>query len=183
MAKDLNEHILLELLYNDPDNAVELIYRRYWKELYVYIFAFTHNKSFTEDILQETFFNLWKYKNTIHVKDTIIGYLKTSARNIYIRAAKSNTQNATVEIDPDNGVSSQLSDENDYLKKVDYNETEKRLKKVVDIMPKQMQNIFLLRKDEELSHEEIGQRLHIAKGTVKKQLYYALKLLRKNFSK
>lgn len=183
MSKDLNEHILIELLSHDPDRAIELTYQQYWKELYLYIFSLTRNKSLTEDLLQETFLNLWKYKGSIQIKESIIAYLKTSARNIYIRYSKNTTLNRTIEMDEHTGNVHDIFDQNDYIKKINYTETEDKIRQTVNTMPQQMQHVFLLRKENDLSYKEIGAKMNITEGTVKKQLYYALKLLKKKFSK
>jgi RNA polymerase sigma-70 factor (ECF subfamily) len=47
----------------------------------------------------------------------------------------------------------------------------------IDKLPSKMKAIFVLKRDEQLSHKEIAQRLGIAENTVKKQISNALKIL------
>ncbi|MFT4204791.1 MAG: sigma-70 family RNA polymerase sigma factor [Chitinophagaceae bacterium] len=175
----MDDDVLIGLLGKNKDEALELIYRRDWKELYVYIFSFTHNKNLTEDIIQETFLQLWKYKDSIQINDSIVGYLKTSAKNNYLRWVRQNQKRPIVEQNEMQDNAIETSEENIYMKNLAYREMQMRINKTIRKMPEQMQNVFVLRKERGLSYKQISKIMDIAEGTVKKQLYYAMKLLKR----
>jgi RNA polymerase sigma-70 factor (ECF subfamily) len=49
-------------------------------------------------------------------------------------------------------------------------ELQKNIDQAVSKLPSKMRDIYLLSRDEQLTHREIYQRLGIAEGTVKKQI-------------
>ena len=171
---NVEDAVLIKLLWKNKDEAISLIYRQYWKDLFLYIFSLTKNKSLTEDILQETFLNLWKYKDSVQITDSILAYLKSSSRNYYYKWLKKNNRTAAGVEDAED-----LPAKEDTGAKIEFDETQAKINFIIKKMPLQMKDVFLLRKESGLSYKQIGEKMNIAEGTVKKQLYYALKLIKK----
>ncbi|MNV23851.1 RNA polymerase sigma factor [compost metagenome] len=61
---------------------------------------------------------------------------------------------------------------------VHYKELKGIYDQAVEKLPSQRQRIFRLSREENLSHEEIAEQLHISKNTVKDQMVKSLKFIR-----
>lgn len=180
ITNKLEDNVLIELLRYKKESAIELIYRQYWKELYVYAFALCANSDLTEDLLQETFLNLWKYREQLHINDTITGYLKTMVKNLYLKWANKTGVSIAYTEDEMKIMQNQYYEENTYEKKISYNDLNEKIQVAIAKMPKQMKEIFILRKEHGLSYRHISEKINIKESTVKKQLYYAMKIIKKH---
>lgn len=65
----------------------------------------------------------------------------------------------------------------DIEEKISLDELQRNIDRAIAELPSKMQTVFLLSRDEQLSHWEIAEKLAIAEGTVKKQISNALKII------
>lgn len=70
-----------------------------------------------------------------------------------------------------------MSLEDDYVAK----ETELKIKQVIESLPTQCREAFILSREEQLSYKAIAERMNISVNTVEKHIGKALKRLRDEF--
>ncbi len=170
----LSDNELLLLLKRGNDFAFSEIYNRYWGKMVSYAVRLTKSEDESADLVQEIFVSLWNRKETLEIKGTLASYLIKSTRNLCLRFIERNIHptdfiNRLAEHTIDK---SQNIEENISLK-----ELQEHIYCCVAKLPKKMQEVYLLSRDEQLSYREIAKKLGITEGTVKKQISNSLKII------
>jgi RNA polymerase sigma-70 factor (ECF subfamily) len=160
--------------------AFEQLYKQYEGGLEKYVFFITHSKEVTEEIIQDIFVSVWKKKEKLPVLRSFRGYLYQIARNrviSYLRSIK--TRHKIVELDE--GTPGGCQNDADYP--VRYKQYYKMVLDAIEILPERKKKIFALSLEEDLTLDEIAQRLGISKSTAKQHLYIALAFIREYLQK
>ena len=128
-----------------------------------------------KDIIHEVFLNLWTKRKTLAYTDNLGPFLYASVRN---RIFNLISHKRIVSI----YVSSlqQIIDDGEYITDEALREKELRLiiDKEISTLPKKMQEVFKLSRNEHLSHRQIAEKLDLSEQTVRKHIQHALKILR-----
>jgi len=174
MYDKLSDIELTALLKEGDEAAFTEIYNRYWEKMASYAIRLTKSSDEGADIIQEMFVSLWNRRESLEVRGTLISYLIKGTRNLSLKYIEKNlTKHRFLER---LSVVSQ-----DFSSEIEENLSAKELQQYVDgavaKLPGKMKEIYLLSRDEQLTHREISQRLGIAEGTVKKQISNALKII------
>jgi len=174
MYDKLSDIELTALLKEGDDAAFTEIYNRYWEKMASYAIRLTKSSDEGADIIQEMFVSLWNRRESLEVRGTLISYLIKGTRNLSLKYIEKNLTKHRF-LERLSVVPQDLSSE------IEENLSAKELQQYVDgavaKLPGKMKEIYLLSRDEQLSHREISQRLGIAEGTVKKQISNALKII------
>ena len=174
----INEDVsLLEGMIAGDKAAFTRIYDRYWRSLFEHALKITRAPGDAEDIVQEVFCSLWKRRGTLIISGSLEAYLFSSVRYSAIRYIENNlTRHRYFQ---------RLSEAMDDHKAmaltetpVEYKELKERVYTVVEHLPTRMKEVYVLSRMQHLSHKEIATRLNIAESTVKKQIGYALRIIR-----
>lgn len=174
------DELLLELIKKGDQQAFSSIYDRFAVLLYVYACRICKDEVIAEDIIQEIFVSLWDKRRDIQLKSSLSAYLYTAVRYKFFDLVAKNK------------VRSDYVDEFKKFVEIGYYCTddyinEKELIALVEAevskLPSKMQEVFILSRNEGLSHKEISTLLLISEKTVKNQLTNALKILRVKLDK
>lgn len=178
----LTETELLVGLSNDSSECFTELYNRWVDTLHDFIFRFTKSEKLTDDIVQDTFVAIWRYRKTLEIHSSFKSYLFRVSYNLIIKETKRQIQHPLmddyVEIANNLSVSEQCvtqsMDFDAFIR--DYNEAKKKL------TPRQLE-IFTMSKEQECSIKEIAERLLIAEQSVKNQLAAATKIIKTDLQK
>ena len=171
---EVSETQLLALLKEGDEGAFTEIYNRHWETMAGYAIRLTRSIEESADIIQEIFVSLWRRRVSLEVKGPLVAYLIKATRNLCLKYLEKNlTKHQFLER------LSLWSDKfsNESEEQLDLKQLQAQLDESVALLPDKMRTIYLLSRNEQLSHREIAQRLGIAEGTVKKQINYALKII------
>ena len=70
---------------------------------------------------------------------------------------------------------------NDFIiENIERNDTDILIRKIIEILPEKCREVFLLSRYENLSNEEIAQKMDISVNTVRAHIYHALEVIRNN---
>jgi RNA polymerase sigma-70 factor (ECF subfamily) len=149
------------------------IVRRYQERLLRTVVKMTGRIDAAQDIVQDAFVRAWQALDSYDLKQPFYPWLSRIAINLtmnYFKKAKRETPlDDTYDTTPDPGL---LQDE-----KLALEENRKRLNRAIAELPEQYRVAFVLRTIEELSYDEIAQRLNISVGTVDSRLFRARRML------
>ncbi len=171
-----DDHILLNLLKEDNQSAYTEIFERYSKILVNHAYKMLGNQDEANDVVQEVFLSIWNKRQELTVTGSLSSYLYKA------------TKNRILNLIAHEKVVSRYADsisnfiENNYVvadSTLREEELEALIAKEIDLLPEKMREVFLLRKVEELSYEEIALKLNITDKTAKQQVYNSLKILRR----
>ena len=164
----------LEALRDGDHKAFKAIFIAYFNKIKTFIFGYIKSDPDAEELAEDLFVNLWVNRQSIDTSRSFNSYLHTVARNAAINFLKhKQVQEKYVNETP--LWESYYSSEEDYIAK----ELGLLVEDVVDKMPEQRKQIYLLSRNDGLSNGEIAERLNTTKRNVESQLSLALKEIRK----
>lgn len=172
----LPDQELLKAFQEGSGQAFEEIHNRYFKRLFVHAFKMLADEEAAQDIVQEVFINFWSKKESLQIQKSLAAYLYGSVRNRVLNA-----------IEQRNVYQHHLDSLGRFLEEageesVDQAAEQEAFQRVfqteIDNLPPKMREVFELRRNDELSYNEIADRLSISDKTVKKQINNAIKILK-----
>jgi RNA polymerase sigma-70 factor (ECF subfamily) len=150
MTNKLTDNELWEAVVSDSSRAFVVLYNRYWHKLYQTAKKYLKDDTLAEEIVHDVFVALWQKRHTSNIIDF----------------------HEQVPEQPMLAVVSEAD------VKLGYEDLQTELTNVLKQLPRRCQEIFWLSRVENLSNDEIAERLNISKRTVENQITIALKFLR-----
>jgi RNA polymerase sigma factor (sigma-70 family) len=182
-SKALEDFQLIDRAVGGDDNAYAKLLQRYKRAVYHMILKMVRNIDDAEDLTIESFAKAFKSLHRFKKDYTFSTWLFRIATNNtidYIRKKKLNTLSIENTYTDDDGqsVSIDVEDENNNPQEETIRAQKAELLLIfVDKLPAKYQKLVRLRYYEELSYEEIAERIEAPLGTVKAQLHRARELM------
>ena len=167
-----NEHIeeqkLWDTFLKGDDKSLEIIYRRYFDELYNYGNKWLNDISLTEDSIQDLFVKLLRTRQNLSPTTSIKYYLFRAFRSIVLDKLKSKNKTALIDEAGKSLFVLDLSPEKKMILQEEVLSLQQKLATALDALtPRQREAIFL-RYIEGFSYEQVATMMDLtAKGTYK----------------
>lgn len=172
-----DEEYLVQMAEGSRQAFTEL-YNRYWEDLYVTAAKVLREQKEAEDVVQDVFLSMWNRRNELNIQGSLAAYLHTSVRYKCIHYIEKNiTRRDYLGQLVDVMMRSAAANAEINLQLKEMQET---VNKAVSKMPGKMQQVYILSRQQGLSHKEIAGYMHISVETVKKHIQHALNLIRKD---
>ena len=153
-------------------------FKEYYSPLCKYAYSLISNKDLCEDLVQEIFLKIWDKKPIIN--NSLSSYLYRAVKNACIDQLKKMAQQVIIPIeDVEDPIDSSFEirrDENIELFK-------KKVETAIQNLPPRCREIFIMRRNLQMSYNEISESLNISKKTIENQMSSAIKKLRIQFKK
>lgn len=150
----------------------EQVFEENHRKLYYFILNKTHSEYLAEEVVQETFIKLWRYKESLNeeigLSIQIFRIAKTVLIDIY---RKENTREKIYSIAGDKEASILYPESN-------INELSILLARAIEGLPPIRRTVFQMSRFEGFSYAEIARALSISSKTVENHISLALKQLR-----
>lgn len=168
-----DRELIVRLRHNDL-RGYELLFHKYYNLFLAFTQGFVKDRAAAEDIMQEIFMRLWIYREHLDEKRSIYNLLFTMSKNrIYDHFRRIYHVEAYERpITENDDACEEESPE------IDLEMMRQTIARRVADMPPQRQRIFVMSRDENLSRQEIAERLGLSVRTVDKHLELALRELR-----
>lgn len=170
-----SDEILVEAMRNGDSGSFNILFNRYWQTLYSTAYAISRDNDVSSGIVQDIFLNLWLKREKLQIR-SFKGYITASARyHVYrhMKSVKLNLLEYHNELEGGCRISA-----NDGELNIRHQELLQEVELHLKSLPKRCKEIFTLSRGDELSNDEIAERLDISKRTVENQLTHALHHLR-----
>lgn len=175
---DYSQHTdkeLISLLRVSDKGAFSFIYNKFKMALYLHALRTIKDADQARDIVQEVFTNLWEKRSDFHVTSSIANYLYGAVRNrVFNAIAHQNITDRYAKSIQTFFEKGEFFTDNLIREK----ELAAIIQREIDALPKKMREAFLLSRNTDLSHKEIGKIMGISDTTVKKQVGNAVRILR-----
>lgn len=179
-TSDMNDEILFVRMGRGEVEAFTTIYNKYHKFLYVLAYRYLMDKAMAEDAVQHVFTRFWEFRSELSVSISLRNYLITMTKNHILNVIR-NENNAIAknyEI-----VQNAPEYEDTLVENLEKKELMSLFYEALDKLPPQKREICLMKVREELTNQEIADRLQLSVNTIKTHYSEALKLLRIHLGK
>jgi RNA polymerase sigma-70 factor (ECF subfamily) len=179
-----DEEVMLEL-QKGSDSALSELFKRYKSPLYYFIYRMLRQSDKAEDVLQETFFRVFRYRKEYKPTSKFSSWIYRIARNLCIDE-KRRYWNRKISLDSEIAAD---DDATDYTSSVKDNrpnsrnvviekEMEEEIIRAIETLSPEQQEVIMLNKYQGLSYGEIADILNISSESVKQRAYRAHQQLR-----
>lgn len=177
--RDLDERDFI-LFKEGCTTAYRLVFDHYSQVLYRYVYAVTKDKFESEDVIQDTFIQLFLHKNKIETAAHIYPYLFVVAKRILLMRFRKKVVQAKY----DSYMQSQTEGEYRATEEVvHFKELNHILASVQQQLPAAEKEVFHLSKTLGMTYDEISNLKGISRNTVKNQIISATKKVRMQLKK
>lgn len=171
---------LFALIEQGDERAFTQVYEKYHKLLYALAFRYLMNSDMAADVVQHVFARLWEYRSELRVGINLKNYLFTMTKNHVLNLIRNENSALAKNYEM---AQATLPYEDNLMEKLEKKELISCFYKAVDRLPAQKRAICLMKVKEELTNQEIAERMNLSVNTVKTHYSEALKLLRFHLSK
>jgi len=172
--------MMLKVKAGDLDR-MGLLFERHNRALFNFLFHMSHKREASEDMVQNVFYRMLKYRHTFTEESNFTGWMYHIARNVLkdqVKKYQLATQYDHID-DHEEKIGGGTSADEYLEKKQAKAELYEAMRKLSD----DNREVLTLSKFQELKYNEIGQILGIAEGAVKVRVYRAMQELKNIYTK
>jgi len=179
LVKYPDDKLIINKLKEGDVLSFDNIFRKYNKKVYYFAISYLKNKEDAEDVVQEVFMNLWKYRDQISEYYVFSKYL---FRITYNATCKKFRKHASDKRQLEEVLKSFVIEDNSTKLDIEYSSLLETTSQLIEKLPSRQKNILLLNIEEHFSSDQIAQKLDISKKTVENYLSLAKASLRKSLA-
>lgn len=158
-------------------NALAQLVKHYEKPLYNYILRLSGQHANAEDLFQETWLKVYRFRDRYQEDKAFKPWLYQIATNTCRDWGRKKGRSKEVSLDTlDATHTTQHRD--DPVKTTQRHELAEALKEAIDGLPEKQRAVFWMARYEEMSYDEVASALEIPLGTVKSRMNHAVRQLR-----
>ncbi len=173
MLSNRSDNEVIEAIKSSDVDAFKVLYDRYHKSLFNFLWRRIRNHEVSKDLLQELFIRIWKNRMNLDSGRSITAYLYRIAHNLTIDhlRKKSVAQDYLADISDED-----MSFEEE---RFDLSDT---ILNTIHALPTPLQQVFTLNRFEGLKYREIADVLNVSIKTVESRMSKALRILREKLA-
>lgn len=172
---EVADEVLFAKVERGDVDAFVGIYNKYHKLLYFLAYRYMASHEKAEDAVQHVFTRFWEFRTELHVGVSLRNYLITMTKNHILNVIR-NENNA---IAKNYEIAQSTPEYEDVLvENMEKKELMSLFYKALDMLPLQKREVCLMKVRDELTNQEIAERMKLSINTIKTHYSEALKLLR-----
>src|SRR5438034_6969769 len=169
-AGDAIEALIQRCLHGDQA-AWDLIVRQYWRKVFNVAYKFVGRHDEAEDLTQEIFLKIFKSLDTFDRRANFQTWLISVSRNLCIDHYRSvRKERETIDRDVDANELAPISTEIGPVAALEQRDRVALLRQAMAALPDTLRTAVLMRDIQELSYQEIADKLRLPEGTVKSRI-------------
>ena len=169
-SPDAIESLIQRCLRGDQV-AWDLIVRQYWRKVFNVAYKFVGKHDEAEDLAQDIFLKIFKSLDTFDRRANFQTWLISISRNLCIDHYRSvRKERETIDHDVDASELSPASSDNGPADVLEQRDRVALLRQAMAALPETLRTAVLMRDIQELSYQEIANRLRLPEGTVKSRI-------------
>ncbi len=175
MSEKLNLDKIITDLAKNNEEPIEELFDYYYPRLFNFSKSILKIESGIDDILQEVFLKIWQNRKNIKSAATFNSYIFTITRNLLLNEIRRQLNSDSLKEEVKRR---SIAPENSLSEQVEYHELKTKVDGIVNELPERQKEIFILSRNEGLSHKEIAEKLGIKTKTVEYHISLAIKELK-----
>lgn len=172
----MDERELLYALKHGDRHSFEMLYNRYWRQVYNFARLYLTTRQAAEEAVQEVFIKVWESRAFIREDENFRGFLFIITRNLIFNQRRKHFNEDFYKM----SVLAALEQSYDIDEEIDAKNLSEYIDRLIDELPPQRRLIFILSRKEYKTYKEIALQLNISEKTVERQINEAIKFLKKN---
>ncbi len=170
----IDDKILLQFKAGDVE-AFRKIYDTFCDQLYRFAFSYLKDSFESQEIVQDVFLKIWEKRAELDVQKSLKSYLYRITVNKVFNELKHRIVRQKYE---QTTLLSGTASEETPETTLQFMELSERVEKLLNELPAQQRNIFILSRWKGLSNAEIAGQLNLSVRTVENQIYRASRFLK-----
>jgi RNA polymerase sigma-70 factor (ECF subfamily) len=169
-SPDVIESLIQRCLAGDQ-LAWEQIVRQYWRKVFNVAYKFVGKHDEAEDLAQDIFLKIFKSLDTFDRRANFQTWLISISRNLCIDHYRSvRKERETIDRDVDAGELAPATAEPGPVAALEQRDRVMLLKQALSSLPDTLRTAVLMRDIQEMSYQEIADKLRLPEGTVKSRI-------------
>jgi RNA polymerase sigma-70 factor (ECF subfamily) len=162
---------LIQRCLRGDQTAWELIVKQHWRKVFNVAYKFVGKHDEAEDLTQDIFLKIFRALGTFDRRANFQTWLISISRNLCIDHYRSvRKERETIDRDVDANDLSPVSREIGPVAALEQRDRVTLLRQALAELPETLRTAVLMRDIQELSYQEIADRLHLPEGTVKSRI-------------
>jgi len=174
------DNVLMQKVRDGDLAKMAVLYERHHRALYRFFLRLSGNREFSEDLVQDVFFRMLKYRQTYQDGNPFTPWMYQVARNAHmdgLQRRKGEPLNDERNEAPEEPASTEPDPSQILSRRQDLN----LLRRALAALPPDKREVLVLSRFQNLRYEQIGEILSCDAGTVKVRVYRAVKALSQIF--
>ncbi len=170
MPETRADNILMQKVRDGEPAKMAVLFERHHRALFRYFVRLTGNQAFSEDLVQDVYFRMLKYRHTYRDGYPFTSWMYQVARNAHLDAAQKRKPEAPL-----------AEDAPDASELISRRQDLGLLRKAMAALPPEKRELLVLARFQNLKYEQIAGILACDVGTVKVRVYRAVQALSRTF--
>ena len=171
--------IMMKVKAGDLD-GMGLLFARYHRQLYGFLFHMTYQREASEDMVQQVFYRMLKYRNSFTGNGEFIHWMYSIARNLLKDQGKRKMLTVSNTVDE---MADLLPGHTNIEEELHRKQAGQNLQKAIEQLSDDQRELLSLSRFQELKYQEIAQILNISEGAVKVRVHRAVCQLKEIYTK
>jgi RNA polymerase sigma factor (sigma-70 family) len=169
----------LQQLQQNSEQALAMLMRHYYADLYNYAARFAQDESVIKDCIQEVFISLWQRRETAGTILSLRYYLLRAVKNKVLKALYYNDRKTGLDYFlGDYDFFHEFSIERIIIDKQISEEKAEKLKRTLALLSKRQKEVIYLKFYQHLDHGQIAELMSVSRQSVYNLLHEAIQKLR-----
>lgn len=154
-----------------------ILFERCHVKIYNYFLRLTRQRTLSEDLTQEVFFRILKYRKTYRQESKFTTWMYKIGRNVYIDHLRKHKK----EVSLDDVWEEEVSNTPQPHQQSESEEDSEMLHRALSLLPPAKKEVLVLSRFQGMKYQDISQVLGCSLASVKVQVHRAIKDLRKTY--
>jgi RNA polymerase sigma factor, sigma-70 family len=170
---DIRDEVIMQHVKDGNLSEMSVLFERYHIKLYNFFLKLTRNKDISQDLTQNLFYRMIKYKNSYKKELSVNSWMYQMARNLHVDYCKEEKRSEELFLKTDS-YPVDVTDENSGFPEEDY----VRLEQAFTSLSNEQKEIIVLSRYQGLKYEEISLIINQSVPSIKVAMHRAIKRLR-----
>ena len=170
---EIKDEIIMQHVKDGNLSEMSELFERYNVKLYNYFLKLTRNRLISQDLTQNLFYRMIRYKNSYKNEYSVKAWMYQMARNLHFDYCKEEKRSEELFLNTDT-YPVDISDENDGFLENDY----ERLERSFAALNNEQRELIILSRYQGLKYEEISHIVNQSVPAIKVAMHRAIRQLR-----
>lgn len=176
-----SETRLLQQLSEGSEVAMKALFDSYYPRLHKYVSAFIQSEQVAEELVMDVFLKIWLGRKMADQINNLDAFLFRITKNKIIDFFRSAARAPELKDLLWSNLSLEAAEQPDA--RLQLKEFQEKLREAVQLLPPKCKTVYLLSREEQLSHKEIADKLGISTNTINNHIVDAQRFIRKYLAK